>query len=527
MLDPISLLAAGLIATTCIAALAFRKCPANTALIVYEGEKPTAQSIIRVARASTFINVLKSNKQKVQILELSTLVFPASFKFGDLYLHCQLEAAPDDSEAGLKRAALAGSSKQEREKTLTRALEKITVTHEMLPDSFESFCLIEREREKCPLAECISDTLAESGHRLISWTPFEVSIERESILPGQEESSLSSLLRTVNFKTLELEVISHSNHLSKNWGTLNFKWALRLRPPSGLEQYGFACQNFLGTTADAADRLITETVCQSLDEAARRSGAEKWFSKIESILDSPVNQFESDTQAAIALLNLLADTVSNWRGKLKLTRLALEGFLALKKFDRDIDLLVAEKLASYGLVFEKVGLLSVALDEHTARMIEPQKGELTVNLNFPQLLEYEGAKEEIIVICQVHLQSDGSSKSAPAELEKLFQSNLKEALQSAKIPQLVALLKGMSAKIKPEEMNFETADWERKIKEHLIQIGPTQLVISLVRILFAALDAYQDVRKCFVHGVEKELLNYNLTLKYFSIVDIQPAKSDS
>jgi len=51
-------------------------------------------------------------------------------------------------------------------------------------------------------------------------------------------------------------------------------------------------------------------------------------------------------------------------------------------------------------------------------------------------------------------------------------------------------------------------------------MGPTSIIINSVRIIFAGLDAYNDVRKKFLASTESTLHSRRLTIKYFSLVDL-------
>ncbi len=113
------------------------------------------------------------------------------------------------------------------------------------------------------------------------------------------------------------------------------------------------------------------------------------------------------------------------------------------------------------------------------------------------------------------------------ELSKLFTDNLLTALSSAKVPRAVAVVKKLVASIQSQLADDKPGSrWETRIEDVIKDIGPTGIVFNSVRIIFASLDAYKDVRKRFMARSEPTLHTHNITIKYFSLSDLDLLDTD-
>jgi hypothetical protein len=82
------------------------------------------------------------------------------------------------------------------------------------------------------------------------------------------------------------------------------------------------------------------------------------------------------------------------------------------------------------------------------------------------------------------------------------------------------LLESIHSKLGEEQEKELGSKWETRIEDVIKEIGPTGIVINSVRIIFASLDAYNDVRKKFLAKSETVLHSHKLTIKYFSLADL-------
>ncbi|MDQ5937723.1 MAG: hypothetical protein QG574_5082, partial [Cyanobacteriota bacterium erpe_2018_sw_21hr_WHONDRS-SW48-000092_B_bin.40] len=98
---------------------------------------------------------------------------------------------------------------------------------------------------------------------------------------------------------------------------------------------------------------------------------------------------------------------------------------------------------------------------------------------------------------------------------------------SAKVPRAVAVVKKLV-----ESIHLQLADdkagsrWETRIEDVIKDIGPTGIVFNSVRIIFASLDAYKDVRKRFMASSEPTLHSHKITIKYLSLSDLDLLDTD-
>ncbi|CAN5459643.1 hypothetical protein BH11CYA1_BH11CYA1_00480 [soil metagenome] len=227
------------------------------------------------------------------------------------------------------------------------------------------------------------------------------------------------------------------------------------------------------------------------------------------------------------LLNTLADSLSTWRGKLAISRLVLDAITTLKRLDKEIDLQAAESFATLGLVLEKISLISItpkAQPEPWLSATSVDEIKIPIELPFPLKLEEEEEKPAKLIlkciVCVERNEKEEISSEVQTELGRQFTECLLRALTSEKVPRAVTAIKKFVDNIHSRLDNEKAGSkWEARIEDVIEDIGPTGMVLNAVRIIFAYLDAYKDVRKKFLAVSADTLHSKPLTIKYFSLID--------
>lgn len=530
----------------------YHHCPANSALLVTSNNQSNIESIKRIAKKNTWINPFK---ERVQIIDLSALTIPFTFHLptkittsGQLLLQCHVTTQIDSSDENIRLAASKGycDNKKSNEAKLKAIIERIKVTEEKLPISLESFCTNSTEREHSKITTAINDALQEEGFFLYSFAPTLALMSGfGSCLPSgtssgsntktsansiADQSAYSQMLGELKFEPYTSEVKITLPAHEPYWGEQTLTWQTTIRPPSSIDQYAVACKTFLNTSSSKADEICYETVSRALLQAVQITGADRLLQRaLKPLANIPLNTCSCGREAAVMLLNALADSLSTWRGKLAVSRLALDTISTLTRLDKEIDLQTAESFAALGLVLEKISLISVDSKEQPEPwQEEPSAGETIIRLELPLPVKLEEDKKEVTLIlkCMVCVEGNGQEAIQPetqTELSKLFTDNLLTALSSTKVPRAVAVVKKLVENIHSKLGEEETepgSKWETKIEDVLKEIGPTGIVFNSVRIIFASLDAYNDVRKKFLAGSAPVLHLHKLTIKYFSLADL-------
>ena len=522
----------------------YRRCPANSALVVTTSNQLNNESIKRITKKSTWINPFK---EKVLVIDLTALTIPftlhlpttATKTSGELLLQCHVTTQIDSSDENIRLAATKGygSNKESNAAKLKAIIERIKVTEEKLPISLESFCTNATEKEHSKISNAINDALQEEGFFLYSFIPTSASLSGfGSCFPAGTQSYYSQLLSELRFEQYISEIKIVLPHHEPYWGEQTLTWQTTVRPPSSIDQYAVACKTFLNTTSNQADEICHETVAKALSQAVQITAADKLLERaLKPLANLPLNKYSSGREAAVMLLNALADSLSSWRGKLAISRLALDTIGTLTRLDKEIDLQTAESYAALGLVLEKITLISIDSKEQPEPwQAEPSADETVIRLELPLPIKLEEDDKEVTLIlkCIVSVEHNGQEAIEPerqAELSKLLTDNLLTALSSAKVPRAVAVVKKLVENIHSKLVKEEEeagSKWETRIEDVIKEIGPTSIVFNSVRIIFASLDAYNDVRKKFLASSETVLHSHKLTIKYFSLADLDLLDKD-
>lgn len=531
----------------------YHHCPANSALIVSDSNTLNNKSIQRITKKSTWINPFKN---KVFVIDLSALTIPFTLHLpttngGELLLQCHVTAQIDSLDDNIKLAATKGygGNKESNAAKLKAIINRIKVTEEKLPISLESFCTNTSEREKSKIYDDINEVLQQEGFFLYSFVPTSASITGSTTAakPTTEPSYYSQALGELKFEQYVSEVKITIPAHEPYWGEQTLTWQTTVRPPSSIDQYSLACKTFLNTSSSKADEICHETTATALLQAVQVTDADHLLERsLKPLGKLPLSTCTSDRQAAVMLLNGLADALSTWRGKLAISRLALDSISTLQRLDKEIDLQTAESFAALGLVLEKISLISIEPKEKPKPwQEEPSADETIIRLELPLPIKLEEDNEAVTVVlkCIVCVESNGKevnrkeeigkeeiTSETQIELSKLFTDNLRTALTSAKVPRAVAVVKklveSIHSKLDEEQEKEPGSKWETRIEDVLKEIGPTGIVFNSVRIIFASLDAYKDVRKRFMASSEPALHTHNITIKYFSLSDLDLLDTD-
>jgi hypothetical protein len=516
----------------------YRRCPANSALVISSSGQINNTSIKRITKQSTWINPFKD---KVFVIDLSAITIPFTLHLptatkttastsGELLLQCHVTTQIDTMDENIKLAATKGyANKESNAAQLTAIIKKIKVTPERLPVSLESFCTSTREREDSKISKAINEALQQEGFFLYAFEPTSASISGSG--SGSDLSYYSQMLRELKFEPHTSEVKITLPAREPYWGEQTLTWQTTIRPPSSIDQYAVACKNFLNTSSSKADEICYETVSKALSQAVQITGADRLLERaLKPLANIPLNTCSCGREAAVMLLNALADSLSTWRGKLAISRLALDTIGTLTRLDKEIDLQTAESFAALGLVLEKISLISVDSKEQPEPwQEEPSADETIIRLELPLPVKLEEDNKEVTLVlkCMVCVERNGQEAIQPetqAELSKLFTDNLLTALSSTKVPRAVAVVKklveNIHSKLGEEQEKEPGSKWETRIEDVLKEIGPTGIVFNSVRIIFASLDAYNDVRKKFLASSGPVLHSHKLTIKYFSLADL-------
>lgn len=526
----------------------YHRCPANSALVVSSSSQLNNKSIKRITKQSTWINPFKD---KVFVIDLSAITIPFTLHLptatkttaapsGELLLQCHVTTQIDSMDENIKLAATKGyADKKSNAAQLTAIIKRIKVTPERLPVSLESFCTSTREREESKISQAINEALQQEGFFLYSFEPTSVSISGSSSGSSSSSSSgsgsdlsyCSQMLRELKFEPYISEVKITLPAREPYWGEQTLTWQTTIRPPSSIDQYAVACKNFLNTSSSKADEICYETVSKALSQAVQITGADRLLERaLKPLANIPLNTCSCGREAAVMLLNALADSLSTWRGKLAVSRLALDTISTLTRLDKEIDLQTAESFAALGLVLEKISLIAVdSKDKSEPWQEEPSADETIIRLELPLPVKLEEDNKEVTLVlkCMVSVERNGQDAIQPetqTELSKLFTDNLLTALSSTKVPRAVAVVKklveNIHSKLGEEQEKEPGSKWETRIEDVLKEIGPTGIVFNSVRIIFASLDAYNDVRKKFLASSGPVLHSHKLTIKYFSLADL-------
>lgn len=528
----------------------YHHCPANSALIVSDSNTLNNKSIQRITKKSTWINPFKN---KVFVIDLSALTIPFTLHLpttngGELLLQCHVTAQIDSLDDNIKLAATKGygDNKESNAAKLKAIINRIKITEEKLPTSLESFCTNTSERENSKIAIAINEALQQEGFFLYSFVPTSASISGSttSAKPTSELSYYSQALSELKFEQYISEVKITIPAHEPYWGEQTLTWQTTVRPPSSIDQYLLACKTFLNTSSSKADEICHETTAKALLQAVQVTDADHLLERsLKPLGKLPLSTCTSDRQAAVMLLNGLADALSTWRGKLAISRLALDSISTLQRLDKEIDLQTAESFADLGLVLEKISLISIEPKEKPKPwQEEPSADETIIRLELPLPIKLEEDNKDVTLAlkCIVCVEKNGKERNGKErngkeeitsetqiELSKLFTDNLLTALSSAKVPRAVAVVKKLVASIQLQLADDKPGSrWETRIEDVIKDIGPTGIVFNSVRIIFASLDAYKDVRKRFMASSEPTLHTHNITIKYFSLSDLDLLDTD-
>ncbi|MBP9090682.1 hypothetical protein KBI23_06595 [bacterium] len=517
----------------------YHRCPANSALVVSSSSQLNNKSIKRITKQSTWINPFKD---KVFVIDLSAITIPFTLHLptatkttaapsGELLLHCHVTTQIDSMDENIKLAATKGyADKKSNAAQLSAIIKRIKVTPERLPASLESFCTSTREREESKISQAINEALQQEGFFLYSFEPTAVSISGSGSGSGSDLSYCSQMLRELKFEPYISEVKITLPAREPYWGEQTLTWQTTIRPPSSIDQYAVACKNFLNTSSSKADEICYETVSKALSQAVQITGADRLLERaLKPLANLPLNTCSCGREATVMLLNALSDSLSTWRGKLAVSRLALDTISTLTRLDKEIDLQTAESFAALGLVLEKISLIAVDSKNKPEPWQEPSADETIIRLELPLPVKLEEDNKEVTLVlkCMVCIERNGQEAIQPetqTELSKLFTDNLLTALSSTKVPRAVAVVKklveNIHSKLGEEQEKEPGSKWETRIEDVLKEIGPTGIVFNSVRIIFAALDAYNDVRKKFLASSGSVLHSHKLTIKYCSLADL-------
>jgi hypothetical protein len=524
----------------------YHHCPDNSALIISSSNNLNNKSIQRITKKSTWINPFKD---KVFVIDLSALTIPFTLPIptkasGELLLRCHVTVQIDSLDDNIKLAATKGyANKESNASKLKAIIERIKVTEEKLPLSLESFCTSTSERENSKIAIAINEALQQEGFFLYSFVPSSISMSSSATgsIAGSDSTNAAKSIAEPSHYSTTLEELKFEPYISEvkiliparepYWGEQTLTWQTTIRPPSGAEQYAIACKNFLHTSASKADEICHETVAKALLQAVQVTDADHLIERaLKPLGRLPLSTCTNDREAAVMLLNGLADALSTWRGKLAISRLALDSIATLQRLDKEIDLQTAESFAALGLVLEKISLISIEPKEQAKPwQEEPNVDETIIRLELPLPIKLEEDNEAVTLVlkCIVCVERNSKEEITPetqTELSQLFTDNLLTALSSAKVPRAVAvvkkLLESIHSKLGEEQEKELGSKWETRIEDVIKEIGPTGIVINSVRIIFASLDAYNDVRKKFLAKSETVLHSHKLTIKYFSLADL-------
>jgi hypothetical protein len=528
----------------------YQHCPANSALIISNSINLNNKSIQRITKKSTWINPFKD---KVFVIDLSALSIPFTLHLptttsGELLLRCHVTAQIDSLDDNIKLAATKGycDNKESNAAKLEAIIKRIKVTEAKLPLSLESFCTNTSERENSKIAIAIDEALQQEGFFLYSFVPTSASIAGSTtdVKQTAEQSYYSQALGELRFEQyisdIKIAIPAHEPY----WGEQTLTWQTTVRPTSSIDQYYLACKTFLNTSSSKADEICHETVAKALLQAVQVTDADHLLERaLKPLGKLPLSTCASDREAAVMLLNGLADALSTWRGKLAMSRLALDSISTLQRLDKEIDLQTAESFAALGLVLEKISLISIEPKEKAKPWQEELSADETIirlELPLPIKLEEDNRDVTLVLKCIVCVERNGQegngqeengkkeiTPETQTELSKLFTENLLTALTSAKVPRAVAVVKKLV-----ESIHLQLADdkpgsrWETRIEDVIKEIGPTGIVFNSVRIIFASLDAYNDVRKRFLASSEPALHSHKITIRYLSLSDLDLLDED-
>ncbi|MBA4078388.1 MAG: hypothetical protein C0508_25390, partial [Cyanobacteria bacterium PR.023] len=454
----------------------------------------------------------------------------------------------DSLDDNIKLAATKGycDNKESNAAKLEAIIKRIKVTEAKLPLSLESFCTNTSERENSKIAIAINEALQQEGFFLYSFVPTSASITGSTTDAKQtsELSYYSQALGELRFEQyisdIKIAIPAHEPY----WGEQTLTWQTTVRPTSSIDQYYLACKTFLNTSSSKADEICHETVAKALLQAVQVTDADHLLERaLKPLGKLPLSTCASDREAAVMLLNGLADALSTWRGKLAISRLALDSISTLQRLDKEIDLQTAESFAALGLVLEKISLVSIEPKEKPKPWQEELSADETIirlELPLPIKLEEDNRDVTLVLKCIVCVERNGQegngqeengkkeiTPETQTELSKLFTENLLTALTSAKVPRAVAVVKKLV-----ESIHLQLADdkpgsrWEARIEDVIKEIGPTGIVFNSVRIIFASLDAYNDVRKRFLASSEPALHSHKITIRYLSLSDLDLLDQD-
>lgn len=450
-------------------------------------------------------------------------------------MHCQMTTQVDDLDSSVKLAAIKSFGVPEvREKQLKKIVERMPVTPDMLPVSLESFFTIAEERERSLVFQKLSETLMEDGFRLCSISPLSITKSKTIIETGSDESQCSKMLKGLNFEPNQLEIKIEIPARSPYWGVLSLTWQVVFRAPSSQQQFYLCCGTFLETNSLREQELLTAAVYEAIHNAFLVSGTGDFLERaLTPLANLPLN-FSCGREAAVALLNVLADSLSSWRGKLSMSRLALDGMLTLMRFDKEIDLQAERSFSTLGLRLEKISLLSIQSNEKSiAWQGEPDGAETILRPELSVPVKVDSDEMTLLIKCVVCLEPlNNGDRLNPnhnqTELEQLIKVRLQNAFLSPKVPQTLRILKRQAENIQPQFEHTEpAAAWDVRLEHCLKSLGPASLVCGIVRIVFASLETYADVRKRFLAESNNELLSHGLDLKYFTLVDFDLLDSES
>jgi len=303
------------------------------------------------------------------------------------------------------------------------------------------------KREQSKISNAIKEALQQEGFFLCFFTPTAISSKNPatSIL---QQSLYSQMLAELRFEQYISEIKIIAPAREPYWGEQTLTWQIALRPPDSIDQYAKACKTFLNTSSSQADDICLVAVAKALSQAVQITEADQLLKRaIKPLANLPINTRTCGREVAVMLLNCQAESLSTWRGKLTLSRLALDTISTLTRLDKEIDLQTAESFAALGLVLEKISLVSIDAKNKPEPWQEvPSADETIIRLELPLPVKLEAEDKEVTLVLKCMVCVEGKeraeiSHALQTELSKLFADNLLTSLTSAKVPRAVAVVK--------------------------------------------------------------------------------------
>jgi hypothetical protein len=283
-----------------------------------------------------------------------------------------------------------------------------------------------------------------------------------------------------------------------------------------IDQYAAACDRFLGATGIDANSQLSRIVSDCTHRALSASDGYRMIDRLcESFKNSGADSNSSGKELAVFILSALADTASTWRGKLTMMRLSVSSANAVQKFFSTLTAAMEAALPQCGLKYK--ALVFIDIDLQTSSLALPTTWDNTsqaVPRNFVQFesrtpITFDGRPLTVIVSAKAELPNLAvlASSESQTALAEVLSWRLTSAMSTAKVTKAVSALEEIWNTARPDIEQLRTPPdrpENSQLARSIILSAALRLIMPTIRLVFAVLEAYAEVRNQFVKSCRRQ-----------------------